>query len=76
MVFESKNPGRSFTASFNAGETIAEQRARIAHEQVEREERRQADLDGPGVVEAGIGPEIDVQSLGQWLQALGAQLLD
>jgi hypothetical protein len=44
MVFESKNPGRSFTASFNAGETIAEQRARIAHEQVEREERRQADL--------------------------------
>jgi hypothetical protein len=44
MVFESKNSGRSFIAGFNAGETIAEQRARIAHEHAEREERRQADL--------------------------------
>lgn len=44
MAFESRNPGRSLAAGFNAGETIAEQRSRIAHEHAEKEERRQADL--------------------------------
>ena len=35
-------------------------------------EARQADLDCPGVVEAGVGLKIDVQPLGQGLQPLGA----
>jgi hypothetical protein len=44
MIFESKNSGRPFIPGFNASESIAEQRARIAHELAEREEHRQADL--------------------------------
>jgi hypothetical protein len=44
MAFESRNPGRLFVGAFNAGESIAEQRARVAHEQAEREEHRQAEL--------------------------------
>ncbi len=44
MVFESRNSSRSFVPGISAGESIADQRARIAHEAAEREERRQADL--------------------------------
>jgi hypothetical protein len=44
MVFESRNSSRSFVPGISAGESIADQRARIAHEHAEREERRQADL--------------------------------
>jgi hypothetical protein len=44
MVFESRNSGRPFLPGSSPGESIAEQRARIAHEQAEREEHRQADL--------------------------------
>jgi hypothetical protein len=44
MTFESKSSGRPFLPSFNPGEPIAEQRARIAREQAEREDQRQAEL--------------------------------
>jgi hypothetical protein len=44
MIFESKNSGRPFIAGFNASESLDEQRARIAHELAEREEKRQANL--------------------------------
>ncbi len=44
MAFESRNSNRSFAHSIGAGESIADQRARIAHEAAQREERRQADL--------------------------------
>jgi len=32
MVFESRNSNRSFVPGISAGESIADQRARIAHE--------------------------------------------
>jgi hypothetical protein len=55
MTFESRTSGRPFLVGFNTGEPIAEQRARIAREQAEREEHRQAELvelssirNGPG----------------------------
>ena len=44
MAFESRNSGRPFVGGFNTGETIAEQRARVAHEHAEKEEHRQAEL--------------------------------
>ena len=44
MAFESRNSSRPFVGGFNTGETIAEQRARVAHEHAEREEHRQAEL--------------------------------
>jgi hypothetical protein len=44
MAFESRNSARPFLGGFNTGETIAEQRARVAHEHAEREEHRQAEL--------------------------------
>jgi hypothetical protein len=44
MVFESRNPKGSFVHSSSAGETVVEQRARMALEQAEKDERRQADL--------------------------------
>lgn len=44
MVFESRNPKGSFVHTPGAGETVVEQRARMALEQAEKEERRQADL--------------------------------
>jgi len=44
MAFESKNFGRPFIPGYNVGESIVEQRARVAHELAEREEHRQADL--------------------------------
>lgn len=44
MTFESRNSGRPALADFNAGESIADQRARVAHEQAEREVHRQAEL--------------------------------
>lgn len=44
MTFEPTKAGRPFLVGFNPGESIAEQRARVAHEQAEREEHRQAEL--------------------------------
>ena len=44
MAFESRNSGRSFLTSFNPGESVVEQRARVAHEHAEREVHRQAEL--------------------------------
>lgn len=44
MRFESRNAGGATFTAFSPGESIVEQRARIAHEDAEREERRQADL--------------------------------
>jgi hypothetical protein len=44
MTFEARNSGRPFRPDFNAGESVADQRARIAFEQAEREERKQAEL--------------------------------
>jgi hypothetical protein len=43
MTFESTKSGRPFLAGFNTGESIAEQRARVALEHAEREEHRQAE---------------------------------
>jgi hypothetical protein len=44
MTFESSNTGRPFLVGFNTGESIADQRARVAQEHAEREEHRQAEL--------------------------------
>lgn len=44
MTFDSKSSGRPFLTSYNPGEPIAEQRARIAREHAEREDQRQAEL--------------------------------
>jgi hypothetical protein len=44
MTFESRNTGRPFVIGFKTGESIVEQRARVALEQAESEERRQAEL--------------------------------
>jgi hypothetical protein len=44
MTFESRNSNRPFLVTYNVGEPIAEQRARVALEHAEREEHRQADL--------------------------------
>jgi hypothetical protein len=44
MSFELKNSGRPYTPGFHAGESVEEQRSRIAHELADREEHRQADL--------------------------------
>jgi hypothetical protein len=44
MVFEAKNFGRSFPTRFIADESLAEQRKRVADEQAQREEHRQAEL--------------------------------
>ncbi len=44
MAFESRNSNQSFAHGIGAGESVAEQRARIAEEAAQREERRQADL--------------------------------
>jgi hypothetical protein len=43
MPFESKNSGRPYIPGFRAGESVDEQRSRIAHELADREEHRQAD---------------------------------
>jgi hypothetical protein len=60
MVFESRNSGRSFVPGLNAGESIADQRARIAHEHAEREERRQADLAEPSSLRNAPGERIRI----------------
>jgi hypothetical protein len=44
MAFESRNSSRPFVGGFNTGESIVEQRARVAQEHAEREEHRQAEL--------------------------------
>lgn len=43
MAFESKNFVRSFPTRFNADESLAEQRERVAHERAKREEDRRAE---------------------------------
>jgi hypothetical protein len=44
MVFESWISGRPFAPGPNAGELMADYRARLAHEHAEAQERRQAEL--------------------------------
>jgi hypothetical protein len=44
MVFESWSSGRPFAPGPNAGELMADYRARLAHEHAEALERRQAEL--------------------------------
>jgi hypothetical protein len=44
MVFESRGAGRPFGVGPHAGELIADYRARLAHEQAETQQRRQAEL--------------------------------
>ena len=44
MVFETRGSGRPFGVGPHAGELVADYRARLAHEQSELQERRQAEL--------------------------------
>lgn len=44
MTFESRDSRRSFVPASTSAESVADHRARIAHERAEREERRAAEL--------------------------------
>jgi hypothetical protein len=44
MVFETRGSSRPFGVGPHAGELVADYRARLAHEQAERQQRREAEL--------------------------------